>query len=82
MMLITVQFYSQLREIVGAAEISLRLAEQTTIADLLRQLYRAHPGLEKWDGNILFGVGLEFVGRDYVLRPNDQIAIMPPVQGG
>jgi molybdopterin converting factor small subunit len=82
MMLITVQFYSQLREIVGAAEISLRLAEQTTIADLLRQLYCAHPGLEKWDGNILLGVGLELVGRDYVLRPNDQIAIMPPVQGG
>jgi molybdopterin converting factor small subunit len=82
MMVITVQFYSQLREIVGAAEISVRLAEETTITDLLRQLYRAHPGLEKWDGNILLGVGLEFVGRDYVLRPNDQIAIMPPVQGG
>ncbi|HEX4666604.1 MAG TPA: MoaD/ThiS family protein [Chthoniobacterales bacterium] len=81
-MQITVQFYSQLREIVGAAELSLRLPEQTTVAELLRQLYRAHPGLEKWDGNILLGVGLEFVGRDYVLQPNDQVAIMPPVQGG
>jgi molybdopterin converting factor small subunit len=82
MMPVTVQFYSQLREIVGAAELSLRLTEQTTVADLLRQLYRAYPGLEKWDGNILIGVGLEFVGRDYVLQPNEQIAIMPPVQGG
>jgi len=26
--------------------------------------------------------GLEFVGRDYLLRPSDQISIMPPVQGG
>ena len=67
MMLITVQFYSQLREIVGAAEISLRLAEQTTIADLLRQLYCAHPGLEKWDGNILLGVGLGLIA---VCRPS------------
>jgi len=81
-MQITVQFFSQLREIVGTAELSLRLAGQTTVGDLLRELYRAHPGLEKWDGNILIGVGLEFVGRDYLLQPNDQIAIMPPVQGG
>jgi molybdopterin converting factor small subunit len=82
MMPVTVQFFSQLRGIVGAAELSLRLAGPTTVADLLRELYRAHPGLEKWDGNILIGVGLEFVGRDYLLQPNDQIAIMPPVQGG
>ncbi len=81
-MQITVQFFSQLREIVGATELALELAEQTTVADLLGQLYHAHPGLEKWDGNILIGVGVEFVGRDYVIQPNDQIAIMPPVQGG
>ena len=81
-MQITVQFFSQLREIAGAAELSLRLAGQRTVDDLLRELYRAHPGLEKWDGNILIGVGLEFVGRDYLLQPGDKIAIMPPVQGG
>ena len=81
-MRITVQFFSQLKEIAGAAELSLDLAEGTTVTHLLGQLYRAHPGLEKWDGNILIGAGVEFVGRDYVLRPNDQLAIMPPLQGG
>lgn len=77
-----VQFFSQLREIVGVDEVALDIPAGTTVADLLAQLYRAHPALEKWDRNLLVGAGVEFVGRDYAVQPNDQIAIMPPVQGG
>ena len=53
-----------------------------TYADLLARLYRDFPELEKFDRNILVGVGLDFVARDHIIQPNDQIAIMPPVQGG
>ncbi len=77
-----VQFFSQLKEIVGASEITLDLPDGTSVAGLLTQLYRAHPGLEKWDRNLLIGAGVDFVARDHVIQPNDQIAIMPPVQGG
>ena len=77
-----VQFFSQLREVVGAGESSLDLPAGATAADLLAQLYRAYPALEKWDRNLLIGAGVEFVERDYILQPDDEIAIMPPVQGG
>ncbi|MEO8045281.1 MAG: MoaD/ThiS family protein [Spartobacteria bacterium] len=77
-----VQFFSQLKEIAGAGEREIALPAGSIVADLLAQLYREHPALEKWDRNLLIGAGLDFVGRDYVLRPNDEIAIMPPVQGG
>jgi len=81
-MRIEVQLFSQLREIAGRSEEAIELAEGATVGDLLRQLYQRHPGLEKWDRNILVGAGVEFVERDYRLRPDDFIAIMPPVQGG
>ena len=81
-MRLRVQFFSQLKEIAGAGEIALDLPAGTTVAELLAQLYRAYPALEKWDRNLLLGAGVEFVERDYVLQPNDEIAIMPPVQGG
>jgi molybdopterin converting factor small subunit len=77
-----VQFFSQLKEIVGAAEITLVLPDGTSVADLLARLYRDFPDLEKWDRNILVGAGLDFVARGHIIQPNDQIAIMPPVQGG
>jgi molybdopterin converting factor small subunit len=77
-----VQFFSQLKEIVGAGEITLDLPDGTSVADLLARLYRDFPDLEKFDRNILVGAGLDFVARDHIIQPNDQIAIMPPVQGG
>ena len=81
-MRLRVQFFSQLKEIAGGCELALDLPTGTTVADLLAQLYRAHPALEEWDRNLLVGAGVEFVGRDYVVQPNDEIAVMPPVQGG
>ena len=81
-MRITTQFFSQLKEIVGASELSVELRENSTVADLLAQLYEKFPALKKWDANILIGAGVDFVGRDHRLQPNESIAIMPPVQGG
>ena len=77
-----VQFFSQLKDVVGASEITLDLPDGTSVADLLARLYRDFPDLEKFDRNILVGAGLDFVARDHLIQPNDQIAIMPPVQGG
>ena len=76
------QFFSQLKEIVGTSELVLDLPAGTRVADLLARLYRDFPALEKWDRNLLVGAGVEFVERDYVLQPDNEIAIMPPGQGG
>ncbi len=78
----TVQFFSQLKEIAGTSELVLDLPVDTTVAGLLAQLYQRFPALEKWDHHILVGAGVDFVDRAHVIEPNDQIAIMPPVQGG
>jgi molybdopterin converting factor small subunit len=77
-----VQFFSQLKDVVGAGEITLDLPDGTSVEDLLARLYRDFPDLEKFDRTILVGAGLDFVARDHIIQPNDQIAIMPPVQGG
>ena len=75
-------FFSRLKEIVGAAELEVELPEGATAAGLLSELYARRPQLSEWDSSILIGAGVEFVDRDYVIKPGDEIAIMPPVQGG
>lgn len=81
-MRLKVQFFSQLREIVGGSEVTLDLSAGATVADLLAKLFQLYPALQAWDRNFLIGAGVEFVGRDYVIQPNEDIAVMPPVQGG
>lgn len=77
-----VQFFSQLKEIAGTSELTLDLPDGTSVAELLARLYRDFPALAQWERNLLVGVGVDFVGREHRLSPNDEIAIMPPVQGG
>jgi len=81
-MKVRVQFYAQLRDLVGMRELELEILDGATIRDLLEQLYVARPALGGHDKSILIGAGLEFVDRNYKLNPGEEIAIMPPVQGG
>ena len=81
-MSVRVQFFSRLRELAGVPEIEIEVPPESTVADLLAILYARTPALRDWDKSILVAAGLEFVDRDYVLRPRDEISIMPPVQGG
>ena len=81
-MKIHVQFYAQLRDLVGMSELDIDLAEGATVHDLLAEIYAQQPVLRSHDKSILIGAGVEFVDRNYELKQGEEIAIMPPVQGG
>jgi MoaD family protein len=81
-MKVRVQFYAQLRDLVGMRELDVDLREGATVRDLLKEIYEQQSVLRSHDKSILIGAGVEFVDRNYELKPNDEIAIMPPVQGG
>ncbi len=81
-MKVRVQFFSRLKDLASASEADYELRDGATVAELLEELYACTPVLRDWDSSILIGAGVEFVERDYVLQPNDQMAIMPPLQGG
>jgi MoaD family protein len=81
-MKVRVQFYAQLRDQVGLRELDVDVAEGSTIRNLLEQIYAQQPKLRLHDKSILIGAGVEFVDRNYKLKPGDEISIMPPVQGG
>lgn len=81
-MKIRVQFYAQLRDLIGIHELDVDLFEGATVRELLEAIYAGQPALRSQNKNILIGAGLEFVDRNYKLKPGEEIAIMPPVQGG
>ena len=81
-MKVRAQFYAQLRDLTRAQYLEVDLADGATISDLLDNVYAKFPALRAQDKNILIGAGVEFVGRNYKLKTGEEIAIMPPVQGG
>jgi len=79
---VRVQFYAQLRDLVGASEFNIDLPDKATVGELLAKVYEQTPALCSRDKSILIGVGVEFVDRNYQLEAGEVISIMPPVQGG
>lgn len=79
---VRVQFYAQLRELIGIRELDLEIPQGATVRELLEEIYAQKPALRAHDKSILVGAGLEFVDRNHQLSPEEEIAIMPPVQGG
>jgi MoaD family protein len=81
-MKVQVELFSHLRDLAGTSKVDIDLAEGAVVSDLLERLYQRFPALRARDRTILVGAGVEFVERDYKLKPNDEISVMPPVQGG
>lgn len=81
-MKIRVQFYAQLRDLIGTGVLEVDISDGASVRELLDQIYAKQPALRSHDKSILIGAGLEFVDRNHKLKPDEEIAIMPPVQGG
>ena len=83
-MKIRVLFFSILQDIVGANEVEEELPpdQNWKVSDLLERLYAKYEGLRVWDGKILVALDMEYVDRDTELADGQELAIMPPVQGG
>ena len=81
-MKVGVRFYAQLCDLTGVGTVDVDLAEDARISDLLESVYAKFPAVRAHDKSILVGAGVEFVDRNYRLKSGEEIAIMPPVQGG
>ncbi len=83
-MTLRVLFFSVLQDVVGRTEVDCDLgdAQSVTVSDLLGHLFERYPELARWKESLLISADLEYVRPEDIVRPGQEIAIMPPVQGG
>ncbi len=77
-----VSFYSYFKDLAGGARATVALPEGGTIGDLLREVARQFPRFAPMQNSALVAVGVEYQPKEYVLKPGDEVALFPPVQGG
>ena len=77
---ITVRFYSLFKDLAGCAEVSQSVPASSTVSDLQRALAARFPKLAPMQKSMLTAVGVEYQGRDYVLKAGDEVSLFPPVR--
>ena len=81
-MRLNILFFSLLRDVTGQIEVQRDFPPGTSVAALLESLYTEWPNLREWDGKVLVAADLDYADRTTILTDGQEIAIMPPVQGG
>lgn len=82
-MTITVLFFSTLREVTGATEIPWSSeATSCTVGEVVQQLFVHYPKLRDWENQLLLALDQSYVDHDAVVSDGQELALMPPVQGG
>lgn len=83
-MTITILFFSTLREITGHEDMTMEFDEKEplSVADVLERLYIVYPKLREWDSQVLVALDQSYVEREEPIRHGQELAVMPPVQGG
>ena len=75
-------FFTQLREMVGQAEVCWELPPGSCVRDLERLLATKMPQSAPLLPSITFAVNNEYVQRDTLLHDGDVVALISPISGG
>ena len=79
---VRVNFFSYFKELTGTASITEEMPDGSSIEQLHQNLVTRFPKLGSMRKSTLIAVGVEYQGRDYVLKDGDEVSFFPPVQGG
>ena len=78
---IRVLLFGHYRELAGAPELDVELPSGARVADLLARL-RSVPELEALPECVAVAVNRSYADVSRPLRPDDEVALIPPVAGG
>ena len=80
-MKITVLLFGIIRDVIGENTLELDLEKAILIGQLKQDLLKKYTNLQQYS-NFSIAVNEEYVDLNYVLQPNDVVALIPPVSGG
>ena len=81
-MRIKVKLFASFRDIVGAKEEDLTLADGITVQGLLEHYISRFPQMAKFREHIILSVNKDYGAPTRVLKDGDEVSFLPPVSGG
>jgi molybdopterin synthase catalytic subunit len=79
---LVIRLFATLKDRAGASQVTLPLAEPTTVSALLDELAARYPPLAPLLPTALVAVNQEFAFPGTTVQPTDEVALFPPVSGG
>src|ERR1039458_56665 len=81
-MRVRVLFFGILKEMIGKSADLIDLPDGASVRDVLARYESQIPRLKESLPSLALAVNQQYAGPDTPLRPNDEVAMLPPVSGG
>ncbi|MGA8761981.1 MAG: molybdenum cofactor biosynthesis protein MoaE [Candidatus Sulfotelmatobacter sp.] len=79
---VQVLFFGLLKDIVGKPSERIELCEDASVGDVLAHYAAQAPRLKESLASLAVAVNQHYAGAETRLKPNDEVALLPPVSGG
>jgi molybdopterin converting factor subunit 1 len=79
---VTVRFFALYRERAGMSSASVEISEGASVNELTESVRLRFPRLAPPEVKIVVAVNAEYAEPEQVLRPGDDVCLIPPVSGG
>jgi molybdopterin converting factor subunit 1 len=79
---VDVLLFGPLAELAATPSVRLDVGNEARVADILAKLREKFPAIGPRLDATAVALNLSYVGRDAVVRPGDEVALIPPVSGG
>ena len=80
-MTINVLAFGIAKEILGGSSVAITITGTNTVNNLKQQIENQYIGIKKLT-SFMIAVNGEYASSEHVLKPGDEVAIIPPVSGG
>ena len=79
---LNVRLFALYRERAGGSVLSVTMPDKATVADLTEEIRRRLPNLAPPEVEIVVAVNTDYADSSVVLKPGDDVCLIPPVSGG
>ena len=82
---VTLLLFAKARELLAASSVTLAVpASVTRVPDLVSHIVSVHPVLKRLGGTFVLAHNETYLDHEseVVLRPGDELAVIPPISGG
>ena len=79
---LNIRLFALYRERAGRSTVSVVVPDEATVADLTDEIRRQLPNLAPPEVKIVVAVNTDYADSEVVLRPGDDVCLIPPVSGG
>lgn len=79
---VTIKLFAAFQDAYGVEEIRREFPEPLPVRAILDRCLQERPELEPWRDLTRFGIDLEFVEGDAIVRDGHEVVFIPPVSGG